>query len=146
MNSLRRTPCVGICSTTYGDLVCRGCKRFSHEIVQWNGFDDEQQVLVWQRLRDLREGAVLSAAVIVDEQRLLECARLLKVPDHAELTIANVAFEVLRRSRNETRFADLGLRSRSPDQTVSQLYQHIEGELYTRSLAQYERNFHVPAQ
>ena len=146
MSSLRRTPCVGICSTTYGDLVCRGCKRFSHEIVQWNGFDDEQQVLVWQRLRDLREGAVLSSAVIVDEQRLLESAKLLKVPDCAELTIANVAFEVLRRSRNETHFADLGLRSRLPDQTVSQLYQQIEGELYTRSLAQYERNFHVPAQ
>ncbi len=28
-----RTPCVGMCSTTYGDLVCRGCRRFSHEIV-----------------------------------------------------------------------------------------------------------------
>ncbi|MEM9624509.1 MAG: DUF1289 domain-containing protein, partial [Pseudomonadota bacterium] len=35
----KRTPCVGICSTTYGDLVCRGCKRFAHEIVQWNAYD-----------------------------------------------------------------------------------------------------------
>ncbi|MEC9132488.1 MAG: DUF1289 domain-containing protein, partial [Pseudomonadota bacterium] len=27
MATRRPTPCVGICSTTYGDLVCRGCKR-----------------------------------------------------------------------------------------------------------------------
>ena len=29
-----RTPCVGICSTTYGDDVCRGCKRFSFEVIK----------------------------------------------------------------------------------------------------------------
>ncbi|MCZ6708751.1 MAG: DUF1289 domain-containing protein, partial [Gammaproteobacteria bacterium] len=55
--SPRSTPCVGICSTTFGDLVCRGCKRFAHEVVQWNGFEPAQQAIVWARLDELREGA-----------------------------------------------------------------------------------------
>ncbi|HBZ99754.1 MAG TPA: DUF1289 domain-containing protein, partial [Pseudomonas sp.] len=28
MSSQRiKTPCIGLCSTVYGDVVCRGCKR-----------------------------------------------------------------------------------------------------------------------
>ena len=29
---IKRTPCIGVCSTTYGDDICRGCRRFRHEI------------------------------------------------------------------------------------------------------------------
>lgn len=44
------TPCAGRCSTTFGDHVCRGCRRFSHEIIRWNGYSIEQQAHIWQRL------------------------------------------------------------------------------------------------
>ncbi len=46
------TPCAGRCSTTFGDHVCRGCRRFSHEIIQWNSYSQAQQYAVWQRLDD----------------------------------------------------------------------------------------------
>ena len=37
-----KTPCLGICSTTsVGDVVCRGCKRYAFEVIDWNGYDDE---------------------------------------------------------------------------------------------------------
>ena len=49
---------MGICSTTYGDLVCRGCKRFAHEIISWNGFDESQREIVWSRLLELRDTCV----------------------------------------------------------------------------------------
>ncbi len=29
--------------------ICRGCKRFAHEIVAWNGYTDDQRERVWQR-------------------------------------------------------------------------------------------------
>ena len=51
----RTTPCIGLCSTVYGDLVCRGCKRFSHEIIDWNRYDHQQKAAVWQRLEQLLE-------------------------------------------------------------------------------------------
>ncbi|MCA4075779.1 DUF1289 domain-containing protein, partial [Pseudomonas kurunegalensis] len=34
-NKSIKTPCVGLCSTVYGDTVCRGCKRFHHEVINW---------------------------------------------------------------------------------------------------------------
>ncbi len=44
------TPCVGLCSTVFGDSVCRGCMRFIHEVIDWNRYNDTQKQLVWQRL------------------------------------------------------------------------------------------------
>lgn len=47
------TPCVGICSTTYGDTVCRGCRRYLHEIIDWNRYSADQKRLIWRRLDGL---------------------------------------------------------------------------------------------
>ncbi|MHA3097197.1 DUF1289 domain-containing protein [Acinetobacter brisouii] len=44
------TPCAGRCSTVFGDHVCRGCRRFNHEVIQWNTYTLEQQHVVWKRL------------------------------------------------------------------------------------------------
>ena len=44
------TPCAGRCSTVFGDLVCRGCRRFSHEVIHWNQYTPEQHAAVWIRL------------------------------------------------------------------------------------------------
>lgn len=44
------TPCAGRCSTVFGDLVCRGCRRYNHEIIAWNSYNEAQQHSVWQRL------------------------------------------------------------------------------------------------
>lgn len=44
------TPCAGRCSTVFGDLVCRGCRRFNHEVIHWNTYTPEQRLTVWQRL------------------------------------------------------------------------------------------------
>ncbi len=44
------TPCIGICSTVYGDNVCRGCKRFSPEIIDWNTMADNEKQAIFDRL------------------------------------------------------------------------------------------------
>lgn len=44
------TPCAGRCSTVFGDAVCRGCRRFNHEVIQWNTYSAEQRLAVWKRL------------------------------------------------------------------------------------------------
>ena len=45
-----KTPCIGVCSTGIGDRVCRGCKRFAHEVISWNHYSNEQKLLVEERL------------------------------------------------------------------------------------------------
>ncbi|MEB3755072.1 DUF1289 domain-containing protein [Acinetobacter sp. MD2(2019)] len=52
------TPCAGRCSTTFGDHVCRGCRRFNHEIIRWNSYTEAQQLAIWKRL-DLQLDQIL---------------------------------------------------------------------------------------
>jgi|TARA_B110000240_G_scaffold78953_1_gene90003 predicted Fe-S protein YdhL (DUF1289 family) len=49
-----KTPCLGICSTTsVGDVVCRGCKRYAFEVIDWNGYDDKAKSAVLSRIERL---------------------------------------------------------------------------------------------
>ena len=48
------TPCLGICSTTFGDEVCKGCKRFAHEIVSWKKYSEEEREIVNNRLEEFK--------------------------------------------------------------------------------------------
>ncbi len=135
---------MGICSTTYGDLVCRGCKRYAHEIDQWNGFGDGQRRLVWERLFKLREGAMACHVRIVDEAVIRTQGEALRIPNQEALDLANLAYEVLRRSLRTRDFTTLGFEPLTPARDGSELYERLERELYERSVAQYEHDFHVP--
>lgn len=49
-----KTPCLGICSTTsFGDVVCRGCKRYSFEVIRWNSYDEAAKSAVLKRIERL---------------------------------------------------------------------------------------------
>lgn len=61
-----KTPCIGLCSTVYGDLVCRGCKRFHHEVVNWNLYGEEEKRAVWQRLESLLVQVVAGKLEVFD--------------------------------------------------------------------------------
>ena len=54
------TPCIGRCSTTFGDEVCRGCRRYSHEIINWNGMSNEDKFEIWERLNYQLDKIILS--------------------------------------------------------------------------------------
>lgn len=140
----RATPCVGICSTTYGDLVCRGCKRFSHEIVQWNGYTGEQRDVIWQRLFELRRQAVASAVRVVDPVRFEAFRTQRKLP--AEVPWELAAYEILRAIVvKDQDAAEFGLESLAKLPTLA-LLRAIDADIYHRSQAWYEHSFRVAAQ
>ena len=152
----KRTPCVGICSTTYGDLVCRGCKRFAHEIVQWNGYDATQQDAVRERLTRLRD-EILEALLVCDEPGLLQAA--LSEAGLTDLAEKEGQYQLLRfMVRREQSLASAGLAlsagavaqpgpSNQPTPKLDTLHamQLLDAESYRRAKAHYERNFKVPA-
>lgn len=136
---------MGICSTTYGDLVCRGCKRFAHEIVQWNGYDETQQTRIWERLRGLRDEVVVQHVVVVDTARF-DVFRA--QPKFTELAGGELLYAVTQQlGVAGERLADAGLASTSADDAddALELLKRVDAEIYSRSKAHYERNFKVPA-
>jgi hypothetical protein len=149
-----RSPCIGICSTTYGDLVCRGCKRFAHEVVGWNGYDDDQKGAIWLRLRQLQSGATLEIIELVDGTAF---ARQVEFDPDARASVAAsepglMIYQLLRRWARSGRplagdLARLGLRIRREDlpRQADSLLRCIDQEFYLRSLAVYEHSFRRPA-
>ena len=135
---LRRTPCIGVCSTTYGDLVCRGCKRFAHEIVAWNGFAQTQRDVVWARLRRLLAESVGAHVCITDATLLRAAARRAGVAEDAQPEA--FAFQTMR--LHPAPLADLGLAPiQDPSLDTAQAIAAIDREFYLRSQAHYEASF-----
>ena len=147
MTLRKRTPCVGICSTTYGDLVCRGCKRFAHEIVQWNSYAPQQQERVWQRLGELRDAVVLHHLQISDEVLFSEACTSYDIEPSSKSAAIYHLLGVL--VKQPTALTSVGLQLNPQVQPAAataalDVLQAIDAEIYTRSVAHYERNFKIP--
>jgi predicted Fe-S protein YdhL (DUF1289 family) len=142
---VRSTPCVGICSTTYGDLVCRGCKRFAHEIVAWNTYTDAQRERVWERLVQLRDAATAMFVVIDDRAALHEAVRAARLNDPRDRTELSLAYQLLRRrARSIEGVASLGLRALVDDvSSPVAIRDAIDAEFQMRSAACFEHSFHT---
>lgn len=70
MNTIK-TPCIGICSTTsFGDKICRGCKRFNYEVLYWNTYSEEEKRAVMSRIDQLTAQIMSGKFVIQDVARL----------------------------------------------------------------------------
>lgn len=65
-----KSPCVGICSAGIGDAVCRGCKRFSHEVIAWNTYSELERRLVRHRLDRFLTQVVEVRLELIDTLRL----------------------------------------------------------------------------
>ena len=65
------TPCLGICSTTFGDEVCKGCKRFAHEIVGWTKYSEGEREIVNDRLEKFKI-QILQHRFAVTDKNLFE--------------------------------------------------------------------------
>lgn len=136
-----KTPCVGLCSTVYGDQVCRGCKRFSHEIILWNGYASEQKAAVWQRLEQMLEQVVNARIEVVSSVRLHQALAEHKVNYWSEQPLACQAYRLLTRC-GEDDLHNSGLRMRGNHASISvkQLRDEVDQAFFALSLAYYERH------
>lgn len=141
--TLRSTPCVGICSTTYGDLVCRGCNRFAHEIVAWNGYSDDQRARVWERLHALRDAATALFVAIDDVSALRAAGEAAQLRRGEGMSLLTLCYELLRRkARDLETLSEIGLRPLLADhcQPIA-VRDAIDAEFRLRSVAYYEHSF-----
>ncbi len=141
-NQRIKTPCVGLCSTVYGDLVCRGCKRFHHEVVNWNGYDEEVKRSVWYRLEVLL-AQVMAAKLEVFDARLLrqqlESRQIRFVPEQSPYCWA---YQLIARGARLIQQLDaygVALLPEFREWTLPELRDAIDREFFLLSEAHYQR-------
>ena len=147
MTNRTRTPCVGICSTTYGDEVCRGCKRFSFEVINWNGFTPEERESVWKRLEKLKTQIMSSRLQILEPELLDKKIKHYQLKIKDDLNDLSKAFELIKQvSESFNDLEEFGIKILNKKQSLIELKEEIEDELYTLSKAHYEKYFVEPLQ
>ena len=144
MTSKLNTPCVGICSTGIGDEVCRGCKRFAHEVIAWNSYSDDQRAAVWRRLEDLHALISRHWFDIVDQQLLLERMRSHQLRFNLALDPHCWIQDLLKagaRQITDLSLYGLRLQPRARGMTLLEIKEAMDQEFFILSCAHYERYF-----
>lgn len=137
-----RTPCIGVCSTGIGDSVCRGCKRFDHEVIAWNGYSYEQKLAIDTRLAKLLSSIVAWRLKIVDVELLERQLQHQQIRYEKNRDPYCWLFELLRAGAGQiddpTHYGFKPLAS-FEQQSLSDIRRDIDAEFYSLSVAHYER-------
>lgn len=137
-----KTPCVGLCSTVYGDLVCRGCKRFHHEVINWNAYGEDEKRAVWRRLESLLVQVMQGKVEVFDADRLrqqLEQRQVRFVPEQSEYCWAYQLIARGARLINRLDAYGLALLPEFRDWPLPELREAIDREFFLLSEAHYQR-------
>ena len=104
------TPCIGICSTTFGDDVCKGCKRFSYEITNWGKFSNEERAVVNSRLEQFKVNILEEKFTITDRNLFESKMNEFSINFNSSLEPLTWIFDLLRASsNNDLILSDFGI-------------------------------------
>ena len=143
-----RTPCIGVCSTGIGDSVCRGCKRFSHEVIDWNSYSSAQKRVVDERLSGFLSQVVSNKLRVIDAQLLkwqMDTQNVRFVAHHDEYCWV---FSLLKAGAGQiTNVKDYGfeLDLRFRQMSLVELRDLIDQEFFALSQAHYDRYMLPPS-
>ena len=140
-----KTPCIGVCSTVFGDEVCRGCKRFQNEVIDWNGYQDSQKIAVLSRLESLKTQIMESKISIVNKKLLQNQLDTLDIKYVIDDNPFCWVFDLLRQaSQSIDSLQDFGVVLKGGvENNLFELKKVIESELFSLSEAHFQRYFKI---
>jgi len=141
-NQRIKTPCVGLCSTVYGDLVCRGCKRFHHEVVNWNLYREEEKRAVLLRLESLLVQVMAAKLEVFDPALLrhqLEQRQIRFAPQQSPYCWAYLLIARGARLIQQLDAYGIVLLPEFRDSSLPELRDAIDREYFLLSEAHYQR-------
>ena len=138
------TPCIGICSTTFGDDVCKGCKRFSHEITNWGKFSTDERAVVNSRLEQFKTTILEEKFTISDSELFESKMNEFSINFNSSLEPITWIFDLLRASSNkDLNVNDFGVEilPAFSDRSLIELRDLINQEMLQLSEAHYYKFF-----
>ena len=97
-----KTPCIGICSpTSVGDPICRGCKRFAFEVIDWNAYTEDEKRAVLQRIEALVQPIIDDRFIIRSAQSLAAGLKRHAVPCNPDMSPASWLHSLLKKRHRQ---------------------------------------------
>ena len=107
---IKRTPCIGVCSTTYGDDICRGCRRFRHEITSWINYSDSEKNIINRRLEKFKVTVLEEKFLVADIDKFKVALNQSKIRFNQDLEPICWVFDLFRSLNTEDlNLKDFGL-------------------------------------
>lgn len=134
-----KTPCVGRCSTVYGDTVCRGCRRSFAEVTQWNQLAAQARQAIGLRLDQQLETSLKPKVVVPDGLVLRQRIKAAQLDLDLQVSLWRLVYGVLREAMEaRVSLAECGVTLNAPwsHWPLTELMAHIEDELYSLALQQ----------
>jgi len=123
-------------------LVCRGCKRFHHEVIHWNGYNEDEKRAVWMRLEQLLVQVMVAKLEVFDPALLrqqLEARKIRFVPHQSEYCWAYQLIARGARVINNLEAYGMVLLPEFRDWELPDLRDAIDREFFLLSEAHYQR-------
>mgnify|MGYP004007940553 FL=1 len=140
-----KTPCIGICSTTsFGDAVCRGCKRYSYEVIDWNTYDADAKFAVLKRIEKLNTQILENKLRIFSVPNLVAGLNQFSIPYDSSLSPYCWLHNLLKKAHQRIeRLEDYGVYDLPPVSNLSlrELSEQIETEILALCEAHHSRYF-----
>jgi len=139
-----KTPCIGVCSTGIGDDVCRGCKRFAHEVIDWNAYSHEQRAAIDARLQALLRQVVEAKIRVVNEPLLRQQIDLQQIRYNSDHNSYCWVFDLLKAGASQIEDLALYGCELNPEwrgRSLRELKVAIDADFHTLSRAHYDRYF-----
>ncbi|MDF2941000.1 MAG: Fe-S protein [Gammaproteobacteria bacterium] len=133
------TPCIGICSTVYGDNVCRGCMRFANEVIEWNTYSSEQKSDTLSRLNQLISQVAEKSLSITDADLLERQCKKFNIRYRQEFNPLSWAYMLLKMRINvidEPLNFGFKINSQFEHLSLTQLITKIDAEIFALSQQQ----------
>lgn len=130
------SPCIGICSTTYGDKVCRGCKRHYDEVISWNAFIDDEKLSILQRIDAATTKIVADFLSVTSTEKLKQALKQWGVRHREDDKPETWALQLLKfADRKITAPEEVGLKIKEDFQHLSmhELCNTVDKALYQHS-------------
>jgi len=138
-----KTPCIGTCSTIYGDTVCRGCSRFQHEIIDWNRYTPNEQSAVWSRIEQVIVTVLYSKVLIPDAQAFKQqlVGQRIRFPEKLDpLVWVNALLNQMERRRLNLSHFDIHLRNPFNALPTPAFHTLIQNEIFELANAFYDQH------
>jgi len=139
-----KTPCIGVCSTGIGDSVCRGCKRYAHEVIDWNSYSQAQKRIIDSRLSEFLARIVEAKFRIIDQDLLQWHLDVQQIRYPKDKSPYIWLYELLRAGASQiddlAKFG-LALDAQYRDRSLVELRHVIDEEFYILSEAHYQQYF-----
>ncbi len=127
--------------------MCRGCKRFTHEVINWNSYNESQKHIIDQRLSGFLSQCVSNKLRILDSALLrwqLQVQQITCIPSHGEYcwvySLIKAGASQIDDPKNYGFQVDIEYRKIA----LLQLCEMIDEEFFELSQAHYDRYMLTP--